>query len=193
MINKIYQCMFAGGMLLFIASCTKETAVDEFQKFGQVYVRNASPHNQLFASIDSFELVVSNTYTKIKPGTNLLKISGMGSSPPYVLYPLLDTSITIEVDKENHYSFFQPSLDISPRLLLNEQVREAYPATGYVKIKIANYAKHCYPDDMDLQMKMSDNDFNSIATDTIESVKLAEFGIMVNFENFTTTIRDHRL
>lgn len=180
MIKKIQQYIFAGGMFLGIASCTKEKAVDDFIVFARLKISNATTYNSLHAEVDSVSMQIhSNSYYKLKPGKNHIAISGKGGSPQDTAVAIFDTVMHVEANKQYEFVLFQPSPENRPTVVVNDQQNEADPAEGFVKIRIANYALKCFPDAMDLELVMFDHNFETIPTDTIELVG-------TDFQHFNT-------
>lgn len=177
---KKYILRVVPALLAFFitASCTKEKAADDFQLFGELSISNATIYNTLHAKVDSVEQQLTDgTFYKLRPGLNHVQISGRGSRPQDLPVHIFDTLMRIEADKKYQFFLLQPSADERPIVILNDQKNEPTPAPGKVKIRIANFAKFCLPDVVDVEMIMNDYNYENISTDTIRQADR-------NFRNF---------
>jgi hypothetical protein len=160
----------------------KEEVVNDRVEFGKFSIYNATTYNTLHAQVDSISRQLNNNELfNLKPGPNQITISGLGSSPTDVPVVIFDTLLNVESNKKYQFVLFQPTPDASPKAIIEDQVNEPIPEAGKVKIRIANYAVNCFPDNIDLEFLMFDYNFNAVPVDTIRNIS-HEFGEFQSYQ-----------
>lgn len=178
-------------LALGIASCKKETVVNDFIAFGELKIDNATVYSSLHAQLTGNEkLLGMSENIKLVPGPNQLKIWGATSDPKDKPVPIFDSLLQVESYQLYRFILFQPSLDLKPVVVKNNQAAEPKPAAGFMKVKVANFASHCFNGPVDLLIRIVDNRTEDFADlDTVKQVPMA-FGGYVLCKGIDPAISD---
>ncbi|ETZ24753.1 hypothetical protein [Pedobacter sp. V48] len=170
----------------FLLACKKEIALTA-QRFGKINFGNQTSVNPLIIDYNGNTFSVGLDLTKnikVPSGKGILSFKDNKGNV------LTDTTITIEENSIRNLVLFQPSPDTKAALIENNQENEVRPEGGFMKIKIANLAPKCLPKNVDIIMKMLDNNLGDFADlDTIENVS-SNFGGYLNCKTFTPVTGD---
>lgn len=178
-------------LALGIVSCKKETVVNDFIAFGELKIDNATIYGSLHVQLAGNEkLLGMSENIKLIPGPNQLKIWGASSDPKEKPVPIFDSLLQVESNQLYRFLLFQPSLELKPVVVQNNQAAEPKPAAGFMKVKVANYASHCFNGPVDLLIRMVDNRTEEFADlDTVKQVPTA-FGGYSLCKGIDQTISD---
>ncbi|MGF6849097.1 hypothetical protein QFZ51_004332 [Chitinophaga sp. W3I9] len=156
-------------------SCKKETAADDFIVFGQLKINNATSYSALRFGLEGYPKQIQSTdFMKLEPGVNKLQIWGITEDPADKPVFLFDSLLRVEATQTYEFTLFQPDEVTTPIALVNTQAAESKPPAGFMKIKAANFATHCFPREVDLQLLMMDFSLGDITNvDTIPQLKAA--------------------
>ncbi|MEJ2903549.1 hypothetical protein [Pedobacter panaciterrae] len=170
----------------FLLACKKEIALTA-QRFGKINFGNQTLVNPLIIDYNGTTISVGLDLTKnIKVPIGKGKLSFKDDKGKV----LTDTIITVEENGIKNLVLFQPSSEAKPALVENTQENEPKPEEGFMKIKIANLAQKCLPKNVDIIIKMFDNNLGDFADlDTIENVS-SNFGGYTNYKTFTPVTGD---
>lgn len=178
--------LVALSLSCFLLACKKEIA-QTAQRFGKINLGNQTLVKPLIIDFngDTISTGFENTNNiKVPIGKGKLSFKDDKGNV------LTDTIITIEENSIRNLVLFQPSPDTKAALIENNQENEVRPEEGFMKIKIANLAPKCLPKNVDIIIKMFDNNLGDFADlDTIENVS-ANFGGYINYKTFNPVTGD---
>lgn len=178
--------LFTLSSICFLLACKKEIALTA-QRFGKINLGNQTLIKPLIIDFNGDTIsietdLIKNIKVPIGKGTLSFK-DNKG-------HVLADTVITIEENRIKNLVLFQPSSEAKPALIENNQENEPKPEEDFMKIKIANLAPKCLPKNVDIIIKMFDNNLGDFADlDTIENVS-ANFGGYINYKTFNPVTGD---
>lgn len=174
-----------------IFSCKKESEVNDFIEFGRIKVDNATMSNTLDVQLAGHEkkLGISEPI-KLVPGPNHLIFWGGTGNPKDTLVPVFDTVLQVLPGKLHDFVLFQPAVSIRPVALQNNQAQESQPPAGFIKVKVANYATHCFPGAVDLVIRMTDYNIGDLVDVDIIKQVTPSFGAYVLFTPIPMTYGD---
>lgn len=155
---------------LLWCACKKQDAFGP-QKFGIMNLTNSTTANPLLISYNDVNRVgdgVDYNNIRIPVGKGRLKFKDKAGSL------LLDTLLSTEENSVRNFVLFQPSATSKTVLLENNQANEPKPDAGFVKIKMANLATQCFPNKVNITMRMTDYNYgDEVDMDMIKDVKPA--------------------
>ncbi|MEV4887207.1 DUF4397 domain-containing protein [Chitinophaga ginsengisegetis] len=162
-------------LLTGATSCKKETPADDFIVFGQLKINNATSYSALRFRLEGYPKQMQTTgFMKLEPGANHLQIWGLTEDPADKPVFLFDSLLRVEASQTHEFTLFQPDEVTAPIALVNTQASESKPPAGFMKVKAANFATHCFPGEVDLQLLMMDFSLGDIANvATIPQLKAA--------------------
>lgn len=181
-------------MIIFLTgatSCKKETAADDFIVFGQLKINNSTSYDALSFGLEGYSKQMKTTdFMKLEPGANHLQIWGLTSDPKDKPVFLFDSLLQIEATQTYEFTLFQPDENTAPIALVNTQASEAKPPAGFMKVKAANFATHCFPGEVDLQLIMMDYSLGDMTPVTTIPQLKAAFGSYGLYKTLDATNTD---
>ncbi|MCW3467618.1 hypothetical protein [Chitinophaga nivalis] len=186
----IHFFILAGVLCISGVACRKDTAVDDFIVFGELNISNKTTYNNLAVQLEGVDKQLPVSEVKLKPGPNQLKVWGLSGNPKDKPVAIFDTLLNVTAKNIYNFVLFQLNTNDKPVVIINNQTDEAKPEAGFMKIKMANFASHCFPGKIDVLMKMMDYNYGDLVDlDVIKQVQ-SGFGSFGKYKTFDPIMSD---